>query len=105
LGAGKYRHRITIQQPTTTKGTMGGVKNTWSTFATVHAQKIHQATREFFAAQKVNAETTDLFVVRYLAGVTAKMRVIFGDRTYDIIGAPDMDGRRRELFLLCKEVL
>jgi len=105
VGAGKYRHRITIQQLTTSKGSLGGVVKTWSTFATVHAQKVHQASREFFAAQKINAETTDLFVIRYLAGVNAKMQVVYDGRTYDVIGANDSDGRRRELYVMCKEVV
>ena len=105
MGAGKYRHKITIQQLTTSRGSMGGAIKTWSTFATVHAQKVHQASREFFAAQKVNAETTDLFVIRYLAGVNAKMQVVYDGRTYDVIGANDSDGRRREQQILCKEVL
>ena len=105
VGAGKYRQTITIQQLTTSKGSLGGVVKTWLTFATVRAQLMHKSSREFFAAQKINAETTDLFVVRYLAGVNVKMQVVYGGRTYDIIGAPALDGRRRELQILCKEVL
>lgn len=105
MGAGKYRHRITIQQLTTTKGDRGGVVKTWTTLATVWAQKVHQSSREFFAAQKVNAETTDLFIIRYLAGVNAKMQVVYDGRTYDIVGANDQDGKRRELYVMCKEVV
>ena len=104
MEAGKLRHQIVIQQTTTTKGAAGGKIETTSTFATVRASKAHQSSREFFTAQKRNSETTDLFIIRYLSGVTTKMRVVFDGHTYDIIGAPDPDGRRRETHIMCKEV-
>lgn len=107
MRAGDLRHRITIQKPpvTETRDSTGGVDESWETFATVWASKAHMTSREFFAAQKSNAETTDLFIIRYRDSITTKMRVLFGSRTYDIIGANDPDGRRRELHLLCKEVV
>lgn len=102
---GKLRHRITIQSVTETQGTDGAIVKTWADFATVSASKTHKTSREFFAAQKVNAEMTDLFITRHLAGVTPKMRVSFDGKYYDIIGAPDPDGRKRELHITCKEVV
>jgi SPP1 family predicted phage head-tail adaptor len=105
MRAGTLRHRITIQQQTVTRDTFGGETITWADLATVWASKAHKSSREFFAAQKINAETQELFVVRYRSGVTAKMRVSYDNRYYDIIGAYDPDGRKRELHLLCKEVI
>lgn len=84
---------------------MGGVVETWIDVATVRASKAHQTSREFFSAQKVNAETTDLFIIRYRVGITSKMRVSFDGKIYDIIGASDPDGRRREIHISCKEVV
>lgn len=105
MRAGDLRHRVQIQIKTVARATDGSEIETWITLATVWAAKAHQASREFFAAQKVNAEVTDLFTIRYRAGVTSEMRLVFGGVIYDIIGAPDPDGGQRELRLLCKAVV
>lgn len=104
MRAGELRNRITIESYTATRGTMGGEVKTWATVATIWASKAHQTSREFFAAAKVNAEITDLFIIRYRSGITPKMRVSFDSKYYDILGADDPDGRRRSLHLLCKVV-
>ena len=105
MNAQELRQSLTIEQYTATQDTYGGEVQTWATFATVRARKAHQASREFFAAQKVNSEVTDLFFCRYRSGITAKMRVSYDSKTYDIIGANDPDGKKRELQILCKEVV
>ena len=104
MDPGVLNRQITIQQYTVTRDSYGGEVQAWADLVTVWAQKAHRASREFFAAQKVNAETTDMFIVRFRSGVTAKMRVTFDGKTYDIIGADDPDGRKRELQLLCRAV-
>ena len=104
MRAGELRNQVTLQQQTKTRNAIGGEVITWATVATVWADKLHQTSREFFAAQKINAEITDLFKIRYREKVDAKMRLIFRGRIYDIIGADDPDGRRRELWLMCKAV-
>lgn len=105
MNAQELRQSLTIEQYTATRDTYGGEVQTWTTFATVRARKVHQTSREFFAAQKTNAEITDMFICRYRSGVTAKMRAIHGSKTYDIMGADDPDGKGRDLYLLCKEVV
>jgi SPP1 family predicted phage head-tail adaptor len=105
MQAGKLNTRLTLQHATLTRDEMGGEIETWVDVVIVWASKAHQTSREFFAAQKINAETTDLFVIRYREGITTKMRAVCYGKTYDIIGAPDPDGRRRELHLLCKEII
>lgn len=95
---------IAIQQLTKTPDEGGGNTQAWTTFAQVWAQKNHQATREFYAAQKINAETTDLFTCRHLTGVKTSMRVFWNNQIFEIIGAP-ADKRKNELVLYCKEVI
>lgn len=103
MRAGELRQRITLQQSTKSRDTMGAEVIVWVTAATVWAEKLHQSSREFFAAQKVNAEITDLFKTRFRQKVDTKMRLVYGGKTYNILGADDPDGRRRDLWLLCRE--
>lgn len=104
LEAGSLNLRITIETPTVTRDTYGSEILTWSTLATVWASKQHKTSREFYVAQKINSEVTDLFIIRYRAGITTKMRVNYDGRYYDILGADDPDGRRVGIQLLCKAV-
>lgn len=97
--------RVTIQQQSSTQDASGQVVDSWSDVDEVWTTKAHAASREFFAAQKVNAEITDLFTIRYRSGVTTKMRLLYDSKYYDILGADDPTGKRRELQLLCKLVM
>ena len=100
MGAGKYRHRITIQQLTTSKGSLGGVVKTWSTFATVRAQVLALSGREFWQSKQVNADTTHKVTIRYLSGVLPTMRIVFDGRILEIESIIP-DERKREMVLMC----
>lgn len=105
MKAGSLRHRVTIEQQTTTKGAKGGVIKTWTTFAERWASVEPLQGREFYDAQKVNSEARYKVVLRYLAGVLPTMRVKYGTRTFEIVSPPINPGERNiELHLLCKEV-
>ena len=104
MEAGDLNRRIIIETPTITRDTYGAEILTWSTLTAVWASKQHKASREFYVAQKINSEITDLFVIRFRTGLTTKMRVNFDAKYYDILGADDPDGRRVKIQLLCKVV-
>jgi len=101
----QLRSSIVLQTNTPTRGLNGEVVDAWSDSVTIRARKAHRSSREFFAAHKVNSETTDLFIARYRAGVSTTMRIRFGSRFYNVIGANDPDDRKRELHLLAREVV
>jgi SPP1 family predicted phage head-tail adaptor len=104
MEAGKLRHRITIQQKILSRDADGYAQETWTDLKTCWARKITTGGREFYAAQKVNGETTAVFVLRYTPGITREMRVKDGNRFYDIIAPPnEVDGKHEELQLLTRE--
>jgi len=106
MQAGNLRHRVTIQQVTETRDDMGGVTQTWSTFAaSLHAEIAPLSGRELLLARQVNAETTHRIRLRYRAGITPKMRVLFGSRIFAIESVLDTDERGIEVVLLCREAL
>jgi len=101
----KLDQRIILQQASYTRGADGSSIATYSTLATVWANKAHKSSREFWAAQKINSEVTDLFVIRYRKLMNTTMRIVHDGKTYNIIGTDDPDGRRREFHLLAQEVI
>jgi SPP1 family predicted phage head-tail adaptor len=60
---------------------------------------------ETIRGRQVSAETSLLFTVRWLSGVTAQMRVSYDGRTFGIVRAADPYGDRRELRIECREAL
>lgn len=101
---GNMRQSITIQQPTGAPGGLGQV--TWQTFTTARAELMTGAGREINNPQFAGADVSHTFRTRYIAGVTAKMRVVMGARIFRILypavveeGTPDL------LMLYCREVL
>lgn len=104
MRAGALRHTLVIEQPTETQDAHGQAVQTWSTFATVPGELRPVRARELVAAAQVVGELTAVARIRYLAGITEKMRVKFGDRIFAIVGPPiNLLERNAEVELLLAE--
>lgn len=106
MQAGRLRHRVVVQsmgEPIVEPG--GGFTETPITVATVWAS-IEPATSrsvERRVGAQVEATITHLVTMRYLAGVTTKMRLLFGLRVFQIRGLQNLDERNVMLTLACEE--
>jgi len=76
MQAGKLRHRVTLQRRVESQDATGAVVWTWTSFATVWASIEPLTGREYFAAAQVQSAIDARIRIRYLANVTAKMRVL-----------------------------
>lgn len=99
MRAGKLRHRIEIQQKTITQDAYGAPVITWTKFADVWASVEPLNSREFFAAQSVQSEVSGKIILRYLYGITTKMRVVHAGEVYDITGALN-DGKSGKEYIV-----
>jgi SPP1 family predicted phage head-tail adaptor len=98
--------RGTLQVKTTVVNAIGGETPVYvDRFTNIPAEKKHKGSREFYNCQQTNAEMTDLFIIRFRNAVKTTMRWVCDGRTYDILGAPDPDGRKEELQMICREVI
>jgi SPP1 family predicted phage head-tail adaptor len=100
---GEMKQIITIQQKTITQGSDGAPVENWAEFATVWAKVRIQNGREFWAAQKNNAELSGLINIRYISGVTELMRVSYNSIVYQIITVINIEEANRELELHVKK--
>ncbi len=98
IRSGALRNRLVIEQVTETRDGFGQAIETWATFATVWGSLEPLGGRERFLAAQTHAEATYRSRIRFLEGLTPKMRVRFADKLYNITHIAD-DGRRRELVL------
>ena len=103
MNAGELRHQITIQTPTEAQDSLGAVISTWSTFATVRASVEPLQGREYLALQQVQSEAGVKIRIRYLPGLNAKMRVLWTSKIYEIENILEIESRRREIHLMCRE--
>jgi SPP1 family predicted phage head-tail adaptor len=95
------RHVVTIESPTKTQDSTGSIVQSWETYDTVRAAIEPISGREFFSASQVQSSVTTRIRIRYLEGVTPKMRVAHDSDYYDIQAVlPDTTGTR-ELHLMC----
>lgn len=100
MRAGRLKHKIIIEQATEARDTLGAVVETWVAYATRQASAEPIAGREYYASRQTNAEASYRFRLRYLAGVTPKMRVNFGGRIFDIERVINVNEQGRELQIM-----
>jgi SPP1 family predicted phage head-tail adaptor len=108
MKAGKLNRQITIQTKTLAVDADGYSSESWADTMTVWSEVLMSGGGEFYAAQKVNAETNALFKVRHSTtiddGSRAQRRVKFGTRYFEILNIVDPDGMRDVLNISAKEV-
>lgn len=105
MRAGQLRQRIIIQQTTPSRDAMGGVTDSWGTYATVWANVVPLFGKEWNSANKENAELGHKMIIRYYTGITPAMRVSWNSRVFDIEAVLNIDTRNHEMHLLCREVV
>ena len=103
MDTGKLRHLITIESYSMTQGAYGEPIATWSTFSTAWASITPGSGKEFFASKMRNPEISHSITIRYLSGLTSKMRVNFNGRYFDILDVLNVDERGFEHHLMCVE--
>lgn len=104
LAAGDLDRRVTLLHRTLTKDTQTGEqKESWSSYATVWAQKLDLRGREFFAGQQMRYELTTTFRIRYRTDVAVTDRLTWNGLTYSIHGLSEI-GRKVGIELACATV-
>jgi len=105
LKAGELNTRITILRETKTYDEYNAPVPVWVSAETVWAVVITTGGREYYAAQKLNAETSAVFKIRYTSAINVRMRIKLGNSTYAIISINDVDNKHTELQISAKEVV
>lgn len=103
IQAGRLRHRIIIQVNTPSQNTSGEEIDSWGTFATVSASVEPQSGVEKFDPEQFYSVTTVNFKIRYLSGVTTKMRISFDSKIYDIESIVQVNMIKKEMEITARE--
>lgn len=107
IKAGKYSKVVTIQKRDYKReqaaNQYGENKAVWRNVATVRASVEPLQGREYFSGPFQMGENIIRIRIRYLEGITNKMRVKYGNRLLAIYSVIDSMEAHRELQLMCKE--
>ena len=107
IKAGKYNKVISIQKRDYDKERnstpYGNSRPIWKNVATVRASVEPLQGREYFSGPFQMGENIICVRIRYLEGITNKMRIKYGKRLFDIYSVIDSMESYRELQLMCKE--
>lgn len=101
---GRLRHRIVIEESSAGRDSFGAEVSQWIQFAKVWADVSPVSGREFASFKQINAEITTKIIIRYIAGITTEMRILFGDRVFEIDSVINPEEKNISLLLVCKEV-
>lgn len=97
---------IDIQIALNSQDSYGAPTQEWVTFLSRVRSLVEPLTgKEFFAAQKVDAEITHSVKIRYRTSIKPSMRLMFGTRYFDIKSVIDIKEERKEMHLMCTEVI
>ena len=93
MRSGRLDRRLTLQRRTLTENDYGEPVETWTTLATVWAEKIPVRGAERYAAIQTVAEVDTRFKIRYRTDVSPLDRVVCAGTTYDVKGVLEI-GRK-----------
>lgn len=106
IRAGKYNKYVILQRRDYEKERKSGYGSSrpfWKKFAEVRASVEPLQGREYFSGPFQMGENIVRVRIRYIEGVTRKMRIKYGNRVFDIYSVIDSMESHRELQLMCKE--
>ena len=102
MDAGTLRERVTVQQATETRNSIGESLLSYTTFEVVWASVQGVSAREFLLAGQQQVEVSHRVKMRYLTGLTSGMRLLWRGRTLEIISILEHENRSVHE-LICQE--
>lgn len=102
IDPGKLRERVTIQKPVERRSSIGETTLTWEDFTERWASVESLSAREFLLQGQQRTEITHRVRLRRVEGFTSVMRIVWRDRTFEIISLIDQNNRS-EHEVLCVE--
>ena len=99
MRAGKLKTKILIERITETANQFGEPIKSWTTFVTAWAEIRPLIGREFFASKQIDSEITAEIRIRYIAGITTKMRVNNSGQLFNVKSVINPQNARKELVL------
>jgi SPP1 family predicted phage head-tail adaptor len=102
IDPGKLRERVTVQQATQSRNSLGEAVMSWADWQTVWASVEGVSAREALAAGQMEVTISHRVRLRYLTGLAQNMRLSWRGRTLDIVSILEHNNRS-EHEVICQE--
>lgn len=99
------RHRVQVQARSSSQDTFGQEVQTWATVLAVFAAIEPSLGRSQLSGEAQTSTVTHVVTIRWRAGITARMRLLYGSRVFEIESVVDVEERHFWLELQCVEGL
>jgi SPP1 family predicted phage head-tail adaptor len=104
MQGGKLRDYVTIQTYTDAFNSYGETIKNWTTYQEMYASIMSVSGREYLQSDKVQGDAMYKIRIRYLDGVSDKMRVLHDTTVYEIEAVlPDRTSDRYQI-LMCRRL-
>ena len=100
---GAMRHKVIIQQVTSTTDAGGGRSVAWSNYKTVFAHVEQLSAQVKFDQGVVDERGLYRFTMRFLTGVDTRNRLSFDNKIFNIDSVINLDERKKYLVIRAKE--
>lgn len=101
---GRLRHKIIVQQPVNNHDSHGGFTTDWLDVAGAWALIKPLSVDVVLRAGAEEQDLTHQIIIRYLPIVKREMRIVFGERIFEVRTRADLDETGRYMQLLTREV-
>ncbi len=107
MQAGQLRERVTIQSKSVIRDDYGAEQITWVDVATVWANVRSTDGTESVesSVDQVVATISYSVLIRYRAGLSPAMRLVWRSKALQILSIVESDNRQRQLILKCSEIV
>ena len=104
LDIGRMRERVTVQQATERRNSLGETTLEWATYATRWASVQGVSSREALELGQVDVSVTHRVRMRYVDGMTHNMRLSWRGRVLEIVSLLEYDNRSEHV-AVCEEAV
>ena len=104
LDIGRMRERVTVQQATERRNSLGETTLEWATYASRWASVQGVSSREALELGQVDVSVTHRVRMRYVDGMTHNMRLSWRDRVLEIVSLLEYDNRSEHV-AVCEEAV
>ena len=103
MQSGKLRNRVTIERPVRAVNASGQSILSWEAIAIVWADIRSVSGKEFYAQDKPGAVATHNIFIRWMDGLDETMRIVWGDRIFNVVHVGEDRTHERSMSLVVME--
>ncbi len=103
MRVGSLRYLVSIEDYTESDNDYGEEIKSWSRYVYAYARISPLSGTEKYISAEKHATATHQITIRYVSGVEPKMRIVFGERIFEIVSVINVGERDKMMQLIVTE--